>query len=56
MKKLQGFMSILIKTLQIKSYFLFFCLDTKEAKNHRLILLGDPLTSQRLTELMSRFA
>ncbi|MDR1199607.1 MAG: hypothetical protein LBK94_11475, partial [Prevotellaceae bacterium] len=33
MKKMQGFMSILIKTMQIKSYFLFFCLDTKEAKN-----------------------
>jgi hypothetical protein len=31
--KLQGFNQYRHKTLQIKSYFLFFCLDTKEAKN-----------------------
>jgi hypothetical protein len=33
MKKLQDFNQYRHKTLQIKSYFLFFCLDTKEAKN-----------------------
>jgi hypothetical protein len=36
MKKLQGFNQYRYKTLQIKSYFLFFCLDVKEAKNQGL--------------------
>ncbi|MDR1197587.1 MAG: hypothetical protein LBK94_01050 [Prevotellaceae bacterium] len=33
MKKLQDFNQYRHKTMQIKSYFRFFCLDTKEAKN-----------------------
>ncbi|MDR1199469.1 MAG: hypothetical protein LBK94_10770 [Prevotellaceae bacterium] len=37
MKNLQGFNQYRHKTLQIKFYLLFFCLDTKEAKNQ-----GDP--------------
>jgi hypothetical protein len=36
MKKIQGFNQCRHKTLQIKFSLLFFCLDTKEAKNQGL--------------------
>jgi hypothetical protein len=36
MKKMQDFNQYIHKTLQIKFSLLFFCLDTKEAKNQGL--------------------
>jgi hypothetical protein len=46
-----------IKSCKINNVFLFLliCLDAKVTQKSRLILPGDPLTAQRLTELMSRF-
>ncbi|MDR1198337.1 MAG: hypothetical protein LBK94_04905, partial [Prevotellaceae bacterium] len=50
MKKLQDFNQYGHKALQIKSYFLFFCLDAKEAKNQgeRCLRRARKLGSRRL--------